>query len=111
MKGWQSTYSSLGMMVVPAPLLGLASMEQVRRGRDQGVGGPNRVKGWRSTYSSLGMMMVRSRLLGLTSREQVRRGRAGCRVAEAMVFNLSFSLDFCHYQVTVKKPKMSVLCL
>jgi hypothetical protein len=31
-KGWGSTYSSLGMMVVPAPLLGLASREQVRIG-------------------------------------------------------------------------------
>jgi hypothetical protein len=39
-KGWQSTSSYLGMMVVPAPLLGLASREQVRRGRGQDVEEP-----------------------------------------------------------------------
>ncbi len=71
MKGWRSTYSSLGMLVAPAPLLGLASREQVRRGRGQDVGGPNRVEGRRSPYSSLGMTAP---LLGLVSREQVRRG-------------------------------------
>jgi hypothetical protein len=62
------------MMVVPAPLLGLASREQVKRGRGQGVGGPNRVEGRRITYSSLGTMVALARLLGLASREQVRRG-------------------------------------
>ncbi len=31
-KGWRSTYSSLGMTEASAPLLGLASREQVRRG-------------------------------------------------------------------------------
>ncbi len=34
-KGRHSSYSSLGMMVTPAPLLGLASREQHRRGLGQ----------------------------------------------------------------------------
>jgi hypothetical protein len=67
---------SLGTMVVLEPLLGLVSREQVRRGWDQDVGGPNRVKGWRSTSSYPGMMVVPAPLLGLVSREQVRRGQS-----------------------------------
>jgi hypothetical protein len=62
-------------MVVPAPLLGLALREQVRRDQGQDVGGPNRVVGRRNTYSSLGMTVVPAPLLGLASREQVRRGQ------------------------------------
>ncbi len=38
-KNKQSTYSSLGMMAVPAPLPGLASREQVRRGSRPGCRG------------------------------------------------------------------------
>jgi hypothetical protein len=73
-KGRRSTYSSLFLMVVLAPLHGLASREQVRRDWDQAVGGPSRVKGRQSTYSSLGMKAVPVPLLGLALREQVRGG-------------------------------------
>ncbi len=69
MEGRRITYSSLGMAEAQVPLPGLASREQVRRGRGQDVGGPNRVKGWRSTYSSLGMMVASAPLLGLESME------------------------------------------
>jgi hypothetical protein len=70
----RSTYSSLFMMVVPVPLPGLTSREQVRGGWGQYVGGPNRVKGRQNTYSSLDVTEAPAPLLGLASREQVRKG-------------------------------------
>jgi hypothetical protein len=74
-KGWQSRSSYPGMIAAPAPLLGLASREQGRRGLGEDVEGSNRMKGRRSTYSSLAMTVALAPLPGLASREQVRRGR------------------------------------